>query len=46
MALAEIIDLQERRRSRQPAPAAQPSGLAVPDVWYCVWMPVYFWYLP
>lgn len=48
MALAQIIDLDERRRARQtatPSPTAETIAAAAP-VWCYVWMPVYFWYLP
>ena len=45
MALAQIIDLDARRRARVASPTAaaygQPASSPAP-VWYCMWMPVYF----
>jgi hypothetical protein len=46
MALAQIIDLEERRRSRQVPAASLAPTAGVTPVWYYVWMPVYFWYVP
>jgi len=41
MALAQIIDLDARRRARlSPEPVSAPVPL-----WCYMWMPVYFWYV-
>jgi len=42
MALAQIIDLEERRRAR--APLSQATPVAMP-MWCYLWMPVYVWYV-
>ena len=44
MALAQIIDLAERRRARTVA-ADVIAPAAFPPLWCCVWMPVYYWYV-
>ena len=43
MALADIIDLEEHRRSRRPVVQTVPS--AAGPLWCYVWMPVYYWYV-
>jgi hypothetical protein len=45
MALAQIIDLDARRRARVAPQAQAPLAPSTMPVWYCMWMPVYFWYL-
>ena len=51
MALAQIIDLGERRARRAAAqapscaPAMAPSNDAMINPWCCCWMPMYFWYV-
>ncbi len=49
MALAQIIDLDERRRARvSSAPSTPPATTiapAMPAPMWLVWMPVYFWYV-
>lgn len=52
MALAQIIDLEERRArraARAPAPAFAPAMAASNDAminpWCYCWMPMYFWYV-
>jgi hypothetical protein len=44
MALAQIIDLEERRRARVSTPNPAPAPVQQP-VFYFMWMPVYFWYV-
>jgi hypothetical protein len=50
MALAQIIDLEERRRARvthaaSTSPTISPTISGGPSMWCYVWMPVYFWYV-
>ena len=46
MALAQIIDLEERRRARTTTtPATTMPVAAAAPLWCYVWMPVYFWYV-
>ena len=51
MALAQIIDLQERRARRAatqaPSLAAvmSPSNDAMISPWFYCWMPMYYWYV-
>lgn len=44
MALAQIIDLEARRRARHSAPLQAPVQPSPAPVWF-MWMPVYFWYV-
>jgi hypothetical protein len=44
MALAQIIDLEERRRARQAPAIVAPIAGPTP-AWCYVWMPIYFWYV-
>jgi len=42
MALAQIIDLEARRRARL---SPEPVATTAQPVWCYMWMPVYFWYV-
>ena len=45
MALAQIIDLEERRRARRAPEHAFVTDTAAAPMWCYVWVPMYFWYV-